>query len=114
MKHEVSALWTGSYPSLCFGEWVIVIDGIQLTGLGDSPFGIYGSYSSWSFGEDWDENWESYKSGLQLDEWIKCPPNGLLESLARHGIEASTTLMEQLYDEIGAQDWRHGSCGGCI
>lgn len=112
--HRVSVNWTGSYPCLCSGQWEIVVDGIPLTGIESNPFHTYGNYASWHFGEDWDEQWEYHNSGLDFDEWFKETPNGLRESLQRHGFTITEELMKNLYDCINEVDWQHGSCGGCI
>ena len=110
---QISVEWTGSYPTLCFGRWNIVIDGIKLTGLGNDDFSTYGTYQSWHF-EDWSEVFEDNEEGLHFDVWKINPKNKLLESLERHGFEVSDELLFLLYGEIQACDWRSNSCGGCI
>jgi hypothetical protein len=110
---EISVDWTGNYPSLCLGEWEIIIDGIKLTGIEDNHFDTYRSYQEWSFDGDWEEHWEDYKDGLAFDEWFEKPPNGLKASLRRHGIYLTLSQWVVLYRKIKECDWRSSSCGGC-
>jgi hypothetical protein len=114
---EIYVEWTGSYPNLCSGKWIITIDGIKLTGIGKEDFGTLGEYSSWHF-ENWIEVFDSYEDGMDLDAWIQVLKtddiNGLYASLQRHGIKITDELLSELYTHIQGQDWRHGSCGGCI
>lgn len=113
MEREILVNWTGSYPCLCMGGWIITIDGVQLMGIGREPFNTYGIYKSWHF-NNWMEEWDDYKDGMLYEDWIENVPNGLLESLSKHGIELSDGEMRELYSKIQEEDWRYGSCGGCI
>lgn len=118
MQQEISVKFTGSFPNYCSGKWVIVIDGITLTGIGGGHFNTEGYYTAYSFTEDWDEVNSEYSDGLEEYEWIeeqkKEDPNGLLQSLKRHGFKITNELLEALYHEIRLCDWRHGQCGGCL
>ena len=81
----ITVSWTGRYPSLCYGEWIIIIDGITLTGSGDGPFNTRGFYSQWHFDENWLEVFEDYEEGESFsDSWLET--NNLKDSLNRHGI----------------------------
>lgn len=115
---EIYVDWTGSYPNLCSGKWIITIDGIKLTGIEKEEFGTLNEYSSWHFNEDWLEEFDHYEDGLGLDDWVQEVKtndiNGLYASLKRHGIKVTDELLSELYNRIKEQDWRHGSCGGCI
>jgi hypothetical protein len=116
MKFDVT--WTGGYPTLCFGKWKIIIDGIELTGIETENFNTFGTYDTWHF-ENWDAVWETYQDGLHFDSWytslISEDINGLKSSLIRHGFDIKNEdFIHDLYDEIASKDWRHNSCGGCI
>lgn len=110
---DIQVEWTGTYPCLCFGKWLITIDGIPLTGLDSDSFNTLGTYSSWHF-EDWSEVFEDHEAGLLFEEWKLNPPNNLKESLGIHGFTVDDDLLIELYKAIQLEDWRHGSCGGCI
>ena len=100
MEYVVDVEYTGSFPNYCCGKWNIVVNGIPLTGISG------GHLSS------------EYSDGLEEHEWIeeqkKEDPNGLLQSLKRHGFKITNELLEALYHEIRLCDWRHGQCGGCL
>ena len=110
---QINVEWTGGYPTLCFGEWVIVIDGMKLTGIESGDFNTFGVYQSWHF-EDWSEVFEDDEDGIEFEDWKEQPPNGLVDSLKMHGFEVSEELLYLLYEKIQEADWRHNSCGGCI
>ena len=101
--------WTGGYPNLCSGEWEISYKGtlVQLPEeIRTSSMDTYGSYSQWHF-EDWLEVFESYESGMLYDSWIR--KNNWAEKITEVEEE-----LQELFNKIQDQDWRHGSCGGCI
>lgn len=97
---------------MCYGQWEIIIDGILLTGIENLPFDTTGTYSSWHF-ENWLEVFEDFEDGVDFSEdWLST--NGLSNSLIRHRISLTTDEKIELFSKIQEQDWRHGSCGGCI
>ena len=110
MKIEVE--WTGSYPCLCSGEWKLYIDDVDKselipTELRQNEMGTFGTYSSWHF-ENWDEVFEDYVDGMNCDDWIEYNKYWL------DNISNDIRVQEQLFYAFQSQDWRHGSCGGCI
>ena len=109
---NIEVKWTGKYPCLCSGEWILMIDGEDKSNLipedlRGNEMGTYGVYSSWHF-ENWDEVFEDYQDGMDCDEWIKHNKYWL------DNISTDQTIQKQLFYEFQASDWRHGSCGGCI
>lgn len=102
--------WTGGYPNKCSGEWQITYNGVPVT-LPDSvkneSMSTSGDYDRWSFNDDYSEEWSSYHDGLGFDEWLKT------NNWAR-AVTTDVTELRELFDLISGQDWRHGSCGGCI
>lgn len=103
--------WTGSWPCLCHGEWIILKNGVNVsnaipTEKIDTPMNTLGIYSTWYF-DGWTEKWQSYESGLNREDWIAANPwiNAICES---------EDEKNQLYWKIAKCDWRPGSCGGCI
>lgn len=112
-NHKIEAVWSGSYPALCYGEWSLTIDGKDFTRVipkkrRSEPMGTFKTYSHWQFGEDWDEEWEDYEDGMGLDEWVQSN----MSWIQKLPIENSD--YESLYEAFRAQDFRHGECGGCI
>lgn len=65
-----------------------------------------GIYQSWHF-EDWEDVWESYKDGLECDDWIK--KNDYWISKIADCCDEKVSL----FKAFQAQDFRTCSCGGC-
>lgn len=106
------AEWTGSYPSLCFGVWRLYIDGKDKSDLIPEklrrhPMDTAGTYQSLHF-ENWAKVFEDYEDGLECDDWIK--ENDYWIS----GIADCYDEKKALFKAFQAQDFRMGSCGGCI
>ncbi|MCM1217360.1 MAG: hypothetical protein NC548_22930 [Lachnospiraceae bacterium] len=104
--------WTGSYPAMCHGEWKIFKNGVDVSDvipeeLRDDHMNTAGEYQRWYFGKDYQEEWDTYESGLEEEEWIEKNPWTL--KICDNYIEAS-----ELFHKIQKQDWRKGCCGGCI
>lgn len=104
--------WTGSYPVLCSGMWEVYKDGEPIN-MRNCPFvdcdaNTFGIYQSWHFDDDWIEVFEDYEDGLLINAWIKEYRDWLME------IDPSGNDWEVIYNGFRSQDWRRGSCGGCI
>lgn len=109
----VEAKWSGKWPCLCHGKWTLIVDGVDVSDkipkeLKDSSMWTYGVYKSWHFDDSWNVIWESYKEGHECDIWIKNNIKWLKT------ITEDREVMEQIYNAINAEDFRYGSCGGCI
>ena len=108
----VEAKWSGSYPCLCSGSWTLIIDGKDVSKkipkkLRKSSMNTLGTYQSWHF-EDWMEVFEDYSDGLDCDEWIDENDYWLKE------ITDNNDTKILIYQAINKEDFRSGSCGGCI
>lgn len=102
--------WTGDYPHLCSGEWIIKKDGkiIELPkSVSKSHMGTLGTYSEWTFDENYCEFFEDYEDGLCFEDWI-------VVNIWVKRITTDVTEQKELYKKISEKDWRHNSCGGCI
>ena len=109
--------WTGCYPCLCHGEWIIKYDGIELTIPEDEkegPMFTFGEFGRWHFDEDYMEEWDYYEDGWEKDVWINRNLYWVKPMFEEHNIEITDELLSELYDKIQDEDWRYGSCGGCI
>ena len=114
--NKFSAEWTGGWPALCHGDWIIMYNDDVFDIPDDkstSDMNTYGEYSKWHF-EDWMEVWEDYTEGLQFEEWIKENEDWIIPNFERLNIEQTQENFKELYDVISEQDFRSGSCGGCI
>ena len=108
----VEAKWSGSYPCLCHGEWTLIVNGKNVNSLipdelKNSSMGTYGTYQSWHF-EDWNEVFEDYEDGLMCDEWI------VENKYWLDDITDDYNIQTEIFYAISEEDFRHGSCGGCI
>jgi hypothetical protein len=113
---KIETEWTGSYPNLCSGSWLITIDGENLPIPDDkinNDMNTYGIYSSWHF-EDWSEVFEDYGDGLECSAWIDENKTWIKQSLISIGINPEEFDYAALYAAIQEKDWRSNSCGGCI
>ena len=111
--NQVNAHWSGGYPTLCFGEWTLEIDGKNVSDkipsdLINSPMNTAGTYSRWHFNKNWMEETDYYYDGLEVDDWIDANNDWL------NNITKDYALKERIFYAIQEQDFRHGSCGGCI
>lgn len=109
----VEAKWSGEYPCLCQGEWTLIVDGKDVSDLIPddlrySSMDTYGLYSAWNFGEDWEVYTRMYEDGLDCEDWIDSNNYWLNE------ITNNEYIKEEIYDAINGEDFRLGSCGGCI
>ena len=109
-NRHVTAKWTGRYPCLCDGEWIITV-GDENVDLPDkvriSPMGTHGAYKSWTFDKDANDVWTLYEDGLDFEPWLQ--KNSWISRL-----NLSHKEEHALYDAISKEDWRYNSCGGCI
>lgn len=75
-----------------------------------------GEYNAWYFTNDWNDVYRTtYIDGLYFEDWIK-DNNWLLDEIDNKFSDCKNKiqLAENIYDAINAQDFRPGSCGGCI
>jgi len=112
-KHKITAIWSGSYPCLCHGNWSLVIDGKDCTEKipekkRDEPMDTFGTYSRWSFSPSWSEEWEDYQDGLGEDEWIRENIDWLME------LPVPAEYYGHVFAAFQKEDFRTGQCGGCI
>lgn len=111
---NVMANWTGSCPNLCRGKWQLKVNDKWVSDkipedLRDDSMDTYGRYEKWNFAGGYNAvNWENYFDGLQCDEWIKENKKWL------DSITTDDNIQRDIFEAISEEDFRHGSCGGCI
>lgn len=113
----ITVEWTGEFPCLCHGEWIIKYNDINLTVPQDvqgRPMNTFGEYSRWEFNEDFEEEWDIYTDGLDKQSWININIIWISNMFNEHNIKVTDELLSELYNKIQENDWRHESCGGCI
>ncbi len=55
-----------------------------------------------------------FSEGLQEDDWILANIDWLSELFITHHIPIDEQHMRWFYQAVDAEDWRCGSCGGCM
>ena len=111
MKNLFSANWMAKGNTLCLGHWEITYRGLPLTlpvGRLDKDMGTQNIYNFI------DPNDELYREGLDEDDWIVENIDWLSDVFIQHDIPLEEENMRAFYQAVNAQDWRCGSCGGCI
>lgn len=119
---NITVEWTGKYPNLCNGRWIIIIDGQEVKCDKDNYDSIlgeemntYGNYRRWNFSEDWDVEWNTHTDGEKYKSWIKLDSTKeLLKLIEDNCIYLEEQDIENLYNKLNEKDWRSGSCGGCV
>ena len=110
---SIEVEWTGEYPCLCYGKWILKIGGKDCSKLipkklrVHSDMNTFGKYDKWHF-EDCQVIWETYEDGLKDTEWIE-ENKHWLKKLPIEEIQYG-----DVFKAFNEKDWRHGSCGGCI
>lgn len=112
-RHNVVANWSGNYPCLCIGTWTLTIDGKDYTDhipreIVNEPMYTFGTYSKWYFDDEWQEEFEDYEDGLSSVDWIAANDEWLST------ITDDYNLKSRIYFAFNENDFRYGSCGGCI
>lgn len=117
MGYKLEVEWTGSYPCLCSGEWIIKYNDIELkvpNHYKTRDMCTLGEYSRWYFNEDFEECEENYINGLDEVDWIYDNYNWIKRMFDKENIVVTDELLSELYNKISEQDFRDGSCGGCL
>ena len=113
---NIEVVWSGGYPSLCSGEWKISINGKRLEIPKDrvsENMGTSGTYQSWHF-EDWSEVFVDYSEGMGYEGWIEENRAWIDAGLTKIGVEFTSDDYLDLFIRIQLEDFRPGSCGGCL
>jgi hypothetical protein len=109
--NQFNAFWTARGNNLCLGHWEISYLGnpLQLEpGIRQNDMGTYAIYSFF------DPEDAMFAEGLQEDDWIVGNVDWLANLFRQNGVPISEENMRAFYRAVNLQDWRCGSCGGCI
>lgn len=105
------ARWTARGNNLCLGHWEISYQGRPLPlkpARGQNDMGTYGIYS-YIYPDD-----DTFAEGLAEDAWIVENAGWLTELFSGHDISPCEEQLRAFYRAVNRQDWRCGSCGGCL
>ena len=111
MTNPFTARWTAQGHTLCLGHWEICFDQQLLelpSAKAENHMDTRGIFS-WLFPDD-----EEYIEGLEIHEWIEEQANWLVPLFERYDIPFDEQHVEWFYEAVNQNDWRCGSCGGCL
>lgn len=106
-----TARWTATGNNLCLGEWEIHYQGRRLlldADRRDKDMGTFGIFS-YIFPDD-----EDFAEGLDEDEWVQANAGWLGKLFAANDVPSDEEHLRWFYRAVNRQDWRCGSCGGCL
>lgn len=111
VNNPFKATWSAQGHTLCLGRWhicfhdeVLELPAVQAENHMDTR-GIY----SWLFPDD-----EEFTEGMELAEWIEHQAEWLVPLFERYNIPFDEQHVEWFYLAVNKNDWRCGSCGGCM
>lgn len=111
MPNPFQAEWTRKQQVMCLGHWIISYEGKALTlpkDRADKDMGTKGIYN-YIDSED-----ELYLEGLDEDDWIVENIDWLSDVFIAENIPLEEEMFRYFYQAVNKEDWRCGSCGGCI
>ena len=106
-----NASWSSKGNTLCLGHWDITYLGLPVVlplERRDKDMGINNIYNFM------DPEDELYREGLIEDDWILENIDWLSDVFIEHNIPLEEETMRAFYQAVNKEDWRCGSCGGCI
>lgn len=106
-----TARWTMKGSNLCLGRWEIAyLEKPLILPLADKQkdMGTYGIYS-YIYPDD-----DIFAEGMHEDDWVIAKNPWLAELFIHNDIPIDEAHFRWFYRAVNAQDWRCGSCGGCI
>ena len=110
-ENPFKAHWTAQGHTLCLGHWEISYREKPLTlppKVRDNHMNTRGIFS-FLFPDD-----EDYTEGLVLERWISENFDWLEQVFGQCNISLDEQHVAWFYQAVNQQDWRCGSCGGCI
>lgn len=111
MQNPFHANWTAKGNTLCLGHWEIDYLGHRLN-LPDNrlekDMGTKGIYNFM------DPDDELFLEGLDEDDWIVENIDWLSDVFISAHIPIEEAYFRAFYQAVNKEDWRCGSCGGCM
>lgn len=105
------ARWTAKGHTLCLGRWEITYQGMPIELPEERKNDDMGTWGIYSFIYDDDPD---FAEGLEEDAWIVENAEWLAECFLLNDIPIDEQHMRWFYQAVNQDDWRCGSCGGCL
>ena len=111
MANPFQAKWSSAGQTMCLGHWEIQFNGLPLVLPEERKNEHMNTNAIYNFVDPDDE---LYREGLEEDDWIIENADWLADVFITHDIPLEEDMMRFFYQAVNKQDWRCGSCGGCI
>ena len=111
MQNPFKAEWTAKGHTLCLGHWDIRYNDIPLDLPAERRDKDMGTRNIYNFIDPEDE---LYLEGLDESDWILANIDWLSDLFIQYDIPLEEKYMRAFYQAVNPEDWRCGSCGGCI
>ncbi|MCI7717602.1 MAG: hypothetical protein MSQ14_01210 [[Pasteurella] aerogenes] len=111
MQNPFTASWSSKGNTLCLGYWEIEYNGKPIKLPSDRQDQDMGTQKIYNFIDPEDE---LYLEGLDEDDWIVANIDWLTDLFIQENIPIEEQYMRYFYQAVNKDDWRCGSCGGCI
>lgn len=111
MNNPFTVRWGRSGNLLCHGEWTINFQGRRFTlpeSRRDNDMNTYGIYYVI------DPENDLFAEGLTEDDWILENVDWLSECFIDNDVEIDEQNMRFFFQAVNPEDWRCGSCAGCM
>ena len=105
------ARWSMLGNTLCLGHWEISYLDLPITLPRERRDQDMGTENIYNFIDPEDE---LYREGLGEDDWIVENIDCLSDLFNEHNIPLEEQTLRAFYRAVNKEDWRCGSCGGCI
>ena len=110
-NNPFNASWSSKGNTLCLGHWDITYLGLPVVLPIERRDKDMGTNNIYNFMDPEDE---LYREGLMEDDWIVENIDLLSDVFIEHNIPLEEETMRAFYQAVNKEDWRCGSCGGCI
>ncbi|MGR6981009.1 hypothetical protein ACUHGC_06290 [Testudinibacter sp. P27/CKL/0425] len=111
MSNPFSARWTAVGNTLCLGHWEISYQGLPLVLPEQKREHDMGTNGIYSF---MDPEEELFREGLYEDDWIIENADWLADVFIASNVPLDEAHFHYFYQAVNQEDWRCGSCGGCM
>ncbi|XOV79868.1 MAG: hypothetical protein ACFHVJ_02665 [Aestuariibacter sp.] len=106
-----TARWTAQGNTLCLGHWEISYQDTPLVlpnKIRENHMNTFGIFS-FLFPDE-----EDFAEGWLLEKWIEENFDWLEMLFQQHKVPLDEQHVQWFYESVNQQDWRCGSCGGCL
>lgn len=111
MQNPFTARWTAEGNTLCLGHWDITYLGLPVSLPLEKLEKDMGTRGIYCF---MDPDDELFLEGLDEDEWIVENMDWLSDLFIKYDIPLEEDCFRFFYRAVNKDDWRCGSCGGCM